>query len=818
MPRTHHALFALLMIAPLLLPVAGGSAPEGSSREVFANVLYVSPTSSTYPTIQEAILQAHEGDTIYVAPGLYLDGISIDKDHMTIIGNSTEGDVNVLFPQTESVVNIIANFTTLRGLNISSEDSMDTVSLMNCNNITMEDISIWSDGGTGLSAVNVTDLSIKGIDLHMVGESALSFLYLCNRLTIEDFRISMEQFVDAVVTVDRVHGVMFENGSIKSDGSLYNAFHFMEDSDVVLLNVSAEYSDNFIYLDVGHVWTFDCIFPADDVWIPAQQWYSTVEVYLKRPMTAYAKWPDGSWVPAEGAELEIMTDGAPEYLTEHYGGGSSKADASGAFAEVPYLFARNYSGGAPARFHTSTVKSHFTADKAQEVDLGVIDVNDTSALEIFFDDVHSLNGTLTGHVTYLDGPKAGIPVRTANVVLVNISEALSWTNLTDEYGTFNLFDVPLCSNLTLTVSPDNWTEGGSKVSGYLNLTTEIIMTDDMTLNLDIEHYEYVPTTASISGMITYLDGPKAGQNATGAVVRIWNETGSELFVAMIGPSGSYLASDLPLGSNYTFRAFPYGNDTDGDFISGYLDYERTFDLTTDMVLDAAFGYLEPSRGPVFGIVKYLGGPKDGAGCPNATVEVLNGTLSLGTTLTNDTGHFRFGWIVFGKNYSMRVTPNLTDLGENNIRTGYLVWRSSGFDHMNETEFNVSLNYYEFEEPPVEHPRVVIRDEDGGPISGVKVTMTVGNDTYEAYTDATGAAVFTDLIGFEFPDGAKFRAEKDGYRSVEWEEGEPVPKMPREDEGGDDLVLVLILIGVVILVVAGAVLLTASSKKKQQYEE
>ena len=58
--------------------------------------------------------------------------------------------------------------------------------------------------------------------------------------------------------------------------------------------------------------------------------------------------------------------------------------------------------------------------------------------------------------------------------------------------------------------------------------------------------------------------------------------------------------------------------------------------------------------------------------------------------------------------------------------------------------------------------MTILDDEGNPVEGAQVEVTIEGATYTAKTNMFGKAVFQSLDMEDFPDGAEFEASKEGY--------------------------------------------------------
>jgi hypothetical protein len=122
---------------------------------------------------------------------------------------------------------------------------------------------------------------------------------------------------------------------------------------------------------------------------------------------------------------------------------------------------------------------------------------------------------------------------------------------------------------------------------------------------------------------------------------------------------------------------------------------------------------------------------------------------------------------------------------------------------------------EEEEP---HPEVTILDEDGNPIEGATVTVTIDGETYTATTDENGTAVFDDLDMETFPNGTEIEASKAGYETQTWYWPNPPPPMKEQTEAENTLVLIGIVAFIVIVIGLALVILFVRKVPEEEYEE
>jgi hypothetical protein len=112
-----------------------------------------------------------------------------------------------------------------------------------------------------------------------------------------------------------------------------------------------------------------------------------------------------------------------------------------------------------------------------------------------------------------------------------------------------------------------------------------------------------------------------------------------------------------------------------------------------------------------------------------------------------------------------------------------------------------------------HPRVRILDPNGEPIEDVTIAILANGTFYTGTTSSSGWAVFEDFDGEKFPPGSGYAATKEGYRTIEWSQGDPVPPMLISRE--DDTILVILLIALTVLSVLILLVLSFKGRPKKE---
>jgi hypothetical protein len=341
------------------------------------------------------------------------------------------------------------------------------------------------------------------------------------------------------------------------------------------------------------------------------------------------------------------------------------------------------------------------------------------------------------------------------------------------------------------------------------------------------HYEIEPSEGNYTLNATVL---LYGENMTLLETRNISEKVIKYLIPIPPPpveeivwGVNFQFSDLPIGVNYTIVAIPENEVLDGGDKSGYLRAISWVNLSYYPIVhtslnDLEFKYYEAVSAPIFGHVRYKDGPKEGQFIEGAEVRLFNETeVEMGVTTTDENGYYEFLDIPFWEIYDLRVKPPLDELGVNLEITGYLPW-DYGFYHNISISINASLKYYEHMNPTPPHPEVTILDDEGNPVEGTQVEVTIEGTTYTAKTNMFGKAVFQSLEMEDFPAGTEFKASKEGYDDIEWEQGDDIPAI-KESEDEEQTWLLIVLVIVVLLILAGAAYLIFMKKEPDEdFEE
>ncbi len=428
---------------------------------------------------------------------------------------------------------------------------------------------------------------------------------------------------------------------------------------------------------------------------------------------------------------------------------------------------------------------------------------------------------ISGMIIYSGGPIDGMNATNATVFLYNETMVEIENTTVGEDGMYLFSDIEFGINYTLKATPVSAVPDMGTGSGYVSWMWTFNHTGSLEKNISLSYYDY--HSDDIKGKVIYMGGDKNGLNATNATVFLYNGTMVEIANATVGEDGMYLFSDIEFGINHTLKVIPVSAVEMGGTKSGYTMnmtelFNHTGILTQDFYVQY-YLYVEPAptTGSISGTVIYEGGAKDGTVISGAKVSLIDGEGVYINTTTNATGGYLFEDVTFG-DYAIEVFPSAAEQGETDVKSGYMGKEVAEFTFDSATGIveDVSLVYYKYTPPVTSHPSVTIEDEDGEPLEGVLVTVTIGDKEYTATTGADGVAIFDQLEGGEFPEGTEFKASLDDHGTIEWSVGEDVPNMKEDKE--EDNTLIFILIAVVILVLLIVVFMAFRKKDDGAFEE
>jgi len=185
--RRYLPLFvAILMIAMTLSSISGYEEGPVQTRGD-GNSLYVSESGSTWSVIKDAIANATSGDTIYIAPGNYSQGFLLITDDVDIIGNVSEGDVNIKDFDSSAVIGISSDNSEISGLRILEDgEHLYCMMISQCRNITLKDITIESATSSSIYITDSSNAVLQNINIDSGARESLRIRDM-DGLTLENF-------------------------------------------------------------------------------------------------------------------------------------------------------------------------------------------------------------------------------------------------------------------------------------------------------------------------------------------------------------------------------------------------------------------------------------------------------------------------------------------------------------------------------------------------------------------------------------------------------------------------------------------------------
>ena len=783
------ALLALMAFVPLVQ--VSGDQPEINTR-ADGNILYVDRGGgSTYDSIQAAVADAQPGDKVMVAPGDYPLTIVSDKRHIEIVGNTTEGDVNII-----------------------GDMEFGTLSLIQCSNVTVSGFNLT--GYFDCTYIRDSDNITLAFNSNNLRRDNSRFIDIANSDMVRIALCLFESETNDTSIAKIIHSKNIAAGMIFNDlpGTNTDVAVVEDSSEVYLSDIEMGYTDKLIESTNSSIKTMDMEVEPEDITIDAD---SEVQVGYNRRILLK---DETNTTRIEDGDLEILTDGEQVYATPHYGGDDEVSDSDGRFMEQPPLVQKIFHGGAVLpTFSTNTIKAYYDGgDVEREVDLGVVDVNTSAEIYINFPDftkpeeVVNLTAETFDHET--------IYLKFLNSTSEDVHHYELWYNDTTDDSTGWMWKM-------------NVSQGGTvSFSGLMpatNYSFKVIVVDDAGLKSDglmVWNTTDDPINGTLSGKVLYSGGPMTGENATNATVHLHNGTMDEIMNTTVDEEGYFEFLEVPFesGWNYTLRVVPEEVVEEGGDTSGYIEWMDNFTFEEPLGLEIDLEYYEyipppPTSGPVSGTVTYDGGDEDGNVSVGATVTLLNSTgVEVNSTETDENGNYTFADIEFGDGYTIVVTPAEDMAGETDVKSGYLD-SDSEFDHSSEdgSVVDIELTYYQKPPEEVQHPNITILDEDDNPVEGAKVTAEIDGETYTATTDSNGVAEFGEYEGEEFPEGTEFKATHDDFEEITWSQGDEVPQM-KEEKKEDNTLMIVILVVIVVLIILALLFFGLKGKGEEPLED
>jgi parallel beta-helix repeat protein len=191
------------------------------------NITFIVPDD--YPTIQEAINAANEGDIIYVRFGTYRENIVLNKS-LTIIGEDRY--ITGISGNAGSIVNITANNANLTGFTIKGGEAGITV--LDVLNVTINKNRVLNNL-YGLAVVNSTQCTIT---YNILFNNTFIGLSLTNSTQSQVVSNTTNNVISANTMEENKYGVGFQ----ESSNNIFYHNNFLH-NDWQVYDVSRDYSD-----------------------------------------------------------------------------------------------------------------------------------------------------------------------------------------------------------------------------------------------------------------------------------------------------------------------------------------------------------------------------------------------------------------------------------------------------------------------------------------------------------------------------------------------------------------------------------------------
>ena len=888
-----------------------------------ATIRYVDDSGgSTYTTISDALSDALEGDLIVIAPGDYTEMIVIDIANISVSGNTSDGEVRISYSGGSPLTVDGISRALISGLNMSASND-PALSVTGSDNVTVSGCAFWSFSGNkgAVSISNSENVRIEGDSsagptrIRSQGDNNDGlYLFGSERVWLTGFALETNGADAHGIHSDGSSWNVFFNGTLRTNGLTSDAIRGVNANSGRLSYVDTVYTGNMISLQSGHFDLEGIVFPMGDVNIGVD---ASANVLMPRTVRVI----DEEGAPVQDVDAVLSVDGSIVYSSPFFGGSDDRSDNEGSFGRLE-LLTRKYSGSNAPVQGVNRISLSYSGGDVEVTREALLDANGTSPtsvalpdfefpepprnpravtvsedrMDLSFEASPSLDvtgydiwkrtdgpwthdrtalvagsmvftqlepgteysfkvetiddagyrsdgndciisnrtlpliiGGLSGLVLYEGGPLGGGNAEGAVVRLIAPMGGEFANSTVGADGAYAISGIPFADNYRVEVDPPSELLGGVDRSGYLPSIEYVNISGPTHLNMDLIYHLYVPppppTNGTLEGMVVYTNGDLSGQVALNATVHVLDSSMSHIAMDKVDEMGTFTFRRLPFGDDYTVRAVVPNAVLKGGTDDGYPVTDVTLDFLQDtsVTIEVVFYVYvppPPPSGPLSGKVVYDGGPKDGEPAYEATLTLRGSDLSiLSEATSNATGHYYMENVPLGTGYTLVVTPSSEDGAIIGSKSGYLETTSSVFSHSDETGTvrDFDLEYYEHIPEAAHHPNVTIFDKDGDPLEGVKVTARSNGTVYVAYTDENGFAEFPEFDG-EFPEGTSFKAEKDGYETVEWTEGEPIPEMGKDAGEPADALMIAMIVLVIVLAAAALVIFFLSKKKEEEAKE
>jgi hypothetical protein len=336
MKRLFAVLMVLLLTAGILIVVPDGEGAPVPTRDP-GNILYVAPENSTYFELEDAIAQAQEWDTIYVAPGTYETGLLITTPGITVIGNSTEGDV-IVGNAGDAIAGLHAPRINISGITFTDDRAhMGIMSMSNADYSIIKDVElIATQGGEGLNIRDSENVTFRNITIRTNDRQAVRVLRSSN-IKFNNFSFSCNTSMGGCFELDTTDDILLEEGLIELRGG-GTAIYDLAGGNLTLTDITAYYTEKFIMMETGNVSMYNMDIHPADILMDVHDPIHSVRSYFLRKVKMLVEAASGENESLEGGDIVITTDGDPIYATEHFNGTDAVSDAEGGFENpFPYL-------------------------------------------------------------------------------------------------------------------------------------------------------------------------------------------------------------------------------------------------------------------------------------------------------------------------------------------------------------------------------------------------------------------------------------------------------------------------------------------------
>jgi hypothetical protein len=285
------------------------------------------------------------------------------------------------------------------------------------------------------------------------------------------------------------------------------------------------------------------------------------------------------------------------------------------------------------------------------------------------------------------------------------------TTITNATTGMYTFDVMKGSDFGIRAvpDPDDSYDEAKGQSGYSSLETDKFnIVTHRTLDLNLTWREYIPEDPIVEGQVRYTGGPFDPRNATSVTVEIYqrlihNGSGNDTqHRKLINSTETHFRTgefkfQVPVNEFYFLKVVIPKNERyvgGEDGVGGYEDTEIDLGvLAGNAVVQKTINltYIEwiETKYTLSGTVSYFDGPKAEEYAVGATVSTRSGSATVDVNGT-------YELFLERGTYEVTVTPAAEDLGEIDVRSGYLPHTRSIQVFSGQT-YIVTLMYYDHEQ-------------------------------------------------------------------------------------------------------------------------